>query len=57
MKPGITGPWQVSQRSDTPDYAQRIALDSWYAFNHSLWVDLRIIAKTIVTVITGKGAY
>lgn len=57
MKPGITGPWQVSQRSDTPDYAQRIALDSWYAFNHSLWVDLRIIAKTVVSVITGRGAY
>ena len=57
MKPGITGPWQVSQRSDTEDYDQRIALDSWYAYNHCLWVDLRIIAKTVVAVITGKGAY
>lgn len=57
MKPGVTGPWQVSRRSDTQNYAERIALDSWYALNHSLWLDLRIIARTIVAVITGKGAY
>ncbi len=57
MKPGITGPWQVAGRTDTGDYAGRVSLDAWYAHNHSLWLDLRIIARTIVAVISGKGAY
>ena len=57
MKPGITGPWQVTKRSDTEDYQERVQLDDWYILNYSLWYDIKIIFKTIGCVITGRGAY
>ena len=57
MKPGITGPWQVMRRSDVDDYQERIELDDWYILNYSLLTDLKIIAKTIRCIFTGKGAY
>jgi undecaprenyl-phosphate galactose phosphotransferase len=55
-KPGLTGLWQVSGRSDTT-YRQRVHLDSWYARNWSLWCDLVILMKTPKAVIKGFGAY
>jgi len=57
MKPGITGPWQVTKRSDTDDYQERVQLDDWYILNHSLRADIKIILKTIWCMFTGKGAY
>jgi exopolysaccharide biosynthesis polyprenyl glycosylphosphotransferase len=57
MKPGITGPWQVMKRSDTENYQERVELDDWYVLNFSLKTDLVIIAKTVVCMFTGKGAY
>lgn len=57
MKPGITGPWQVTERSDIENYKQRIELDDWYVLNYSLLCDLKIILKTIRCMFTGKGAY
>jgi exopolysaccharide biosynthesis polyprenyl glycosylphosphotransferase len=57
MKPGITGPWQVGKRSDTEDYAERVKLDCWYVLNSSLWVDIRIILKTVWSMLRRKGAY
>ena len=57
MKPGITGPWQVSNRSDTENYAERVALDTWYVLNRSFWLDMKIILKTVGCMIKGKGAY
>jgi len=57
MKPGITGLWQVSKRSDTENYQERIELDDWYVLNHSLTGDLKIILKTVGCMISGKGAY
>jgi len=57
MKPGITGPWQIGKRSDTEDYDERVELDTWYVLNHSIWLDLGIIIKTVLRVLTGKGAY
>ena len=57
MKPGITGPWQVGKRSDTDDYDERVQLDTWYVLNHSIWLDLGIIIKTVSRVLSGKGAY
>jgi undecaprenyl-phosphate galactose phosphotransferase len=54
-RPGITGLWQVSGRSDTT-YAQRVRLDSWYVKNWTLWQDLSIIARTIPAVLSGRGA-
>ncbi|MHA1344537.1 MAG: exopolysaccharide biosynthesis polyprenyl glycosylphosphotransferase, partial [Promethearchaeota archaeon] len=55
-KAGITGLWQVSGRSDT-SYEYRIRTDLWYVLNWSIWLDLVIIFKTIITIIKGKGAY
>jgi len=57
MKPGITGPWQVMMRTDTENYQDRVDLDDWYVLNHSMWTDMKIIGLTILSVITGKGAY
>ncbi len=56
MKPGITGLWQVDKRSDTVDYRDRIDLDDWYILNYSLWMDIKIIFKTIKRVFDGNGA-
>jgi undecaprenyl-phosphate galactose phosphotransferase len=55
-KPGITGLWQVSGRSDT-HYKYRVKLDAWYVMNWSLWLDIAIIFKTIRVVLQSKGAY
>ena len=57
MKPGITGPWQVCKRSDTENYDERVQLDSWYVLNHSFWLDMKIVMKTIFCIFNGKGAY
>jgi undecaprenyl-phosphate galactose phosphotransferase len=54
-RPGITGLWQVSGRSDTT-YAQRVHLDSWYVKNWTLAGDLSILARTIPAVLSGRGA-
>ncbi|MEW6002436.1 MAG: undecaprenyl-phosphate galactose phosphotransferase WbaP [Nitrospirota bacterium] len=55
-KPGITGLWQVSGRSNT-DYKSRVKLDSWYIMNWSLWLDIAIIFKTMRVVLKMEGAY
>jgi exopolysaccharide biosynthesis polyprenyl glycosylphosphotransferase len=54
--PGITGLWQICGRSDVP-FEKMIELDIKYIREWSLAVDLRILLKTPVVVITGKGAY
>ncbi len=54
-RPGITGLWQVSGRSDT-SYAQRVMFDTWYVKNWTLWHDIAILAKTIPVVLARKGA-
>ena len=56
VKPGLSGMWQISGRSDT-GYEERITLDSYYIQNWSVWLDLWIIIKTIYVVLKGKGAY
>ena len=54
--PGITGMWQASGRSDTT-YEERVAMDTWYVRNWSVWLDIMYLAKTFTAVIFGKGAY
>ncbi|MBY4641051.1 exopolysaccharide biosynthesis polyprenyl glycosylphosphotransferase [Gluconacetobacter entanii] len=54
-RPGITGLWQVSGRSDT-SYTRRVQLDNWYVRNWSLWRDIVILLKTIPAVLGQKGA-
>ncbi|WP_340689999.1 undecaprenyl-phosphate galactose phosphotransferase WbaP [Hydrogenobacter thermophilus] len=56
VKPGITGYWQVSGRSEV-DYNVRVAMDIFYVVNWSLWLDIYILAKTLWVVLKGKGAY
>lgn len=56
VKPGITGLWQVSGRSDT-DYDLRVSIDKWYVINWSLWLDITILIKTIKVVLKKEGAY
>lgn len=55
VKPGITGIWQVSGRSEV-NFDKRIAFDAYYAKSMSLWTDLIILAKTPWAMISGRGA-
>lgn len=57
IRPGLTGLWQVSGRSDINCYAKRIALDEFYVDNQSLLLDIKLISKTIPAMIHSKGAY
>ena len=54
--PGITGYWQVSGRNDV-SFQERVAMDTWYVRNWSVWLDIMYLAKTFTAVIFGKGAY
>ena len=54
--PGITGWWQVNNRSDKPMHLH-IEDDLYYIQNYSIWLDLKIILRTIWVVLIGKGAY
>lgn len=56
IKPGLTGMWQVSGRSDIQDFEEVVELDTYYIVNWSLFLDFRIILKTLQVVITGKGS-
>lgn len=55
VKPGITGLWQASGRSDT-DYARRVALDVHYVLNWSPWMDVWILFRTVYAVVFMRGA-
>jgi len=55
-RPGMTGLWQVSSRSET-DYHARVSLDALYVRRMSLAQDLAILAKTIPVVVLGRGEY
>jgi Undecaprenyl-phosphate galactose phosphotransferase WbaP len=56
VRPGLTGLWQVSGRSDT-SYANRVALDEYYVRHWSIWMDLYILIRTLWVVIKRSGAY
>ena len=56
VRPGITGPWQVSGRSET-SYDRRVALDVAYATQPSLIEDIRILLRTPLAVLARRGAY
>lgn len=55
-RPGITGPWQVSGRSNV-GYEERIALDASYVEQWKLARDIRILARTPIAVLARDGAY
>ena len=56
VKPGITGLWQCSGRSDC-DYVERVALDVRYVLNWSPWLDIWIVFRTAAAVLKMKGSY
>lgn len=56
MRPGITGMWQVSGRSDIQDFEEVVKLDCEYIDNWSFWLDIKILLKTVKVVLTHEGA-
>jgi len=56
MRPGLTGPWQVSGRNDT-SYDDRVRLDATYAAQNSILTDLWILLTTVPVVMARRGAY
>ena len=56
IRPGITGLWQVSGRSNISDFEEVVELDRQYTCEWSLWLDLTILLKTIKVVIRQDGA-
>jgi Undecaprenyl-phosphate galactose phosphotransferase WbaP len=55
-RPGITGLWQISGRSETT-FENRVSCDGWYIRNWSFWYDLVILIKTVGVLLERKGAY
>ncbi len=57
VRPGMTGLWQTSGRSDT-SYERRVRLDAWYVRNWNLWLDISMLVKTVRVLLSKKaGAY
>jgi lipopolysaccharide/colanic/teichoic acid biosynthesis glycosyltransferase len=54
MRPGLTGLWQISARAE-PDFDRRVTLDLDYIDRWSLWMDLKILLRTIPVVVTQNG--
>jgi len=55
VRPGITGPWQVTGRSDV-NFDERIEIDAEYARRKSIWYDIMILMKTPWAMLSGRGA-
>ena len=55
VRPGITGLWQVSGRNRL-SYARRVELDVEYVCNWSLWLDIKILLRTVRAVVSGEGS-
>lgn len=55
-KPGITGMWQVSGRSEITDFEEVVRLDTEYIMNWNLGMDLKILLKTVGVLFSRKGA-
>ena len=56
IKPGITGMWQVSGRSNIKDFEEVVKLDTEYIDNWSMGLDMRILVKTVGMVLRREGA-
>ncbi len=56
IKPGITGLWQISGRSDITDFEEVVKLDRDYIQNWSIWLDFKILFKTVGVVLKHEGA-
>jgi undecaprenyl-phosphate galactose phosphotransferase len=56
VRPGVTGMWQTSGRSDV-EYDERVQMDTWYVRNWNIWFDVVLIWRTFKVVFSKKGAY
>jgi exopolysaccharide biosynthesis polyprenyl glycosylphosphotransferase len=56
VKPGLTCLWQVSGRNEVKDFQDWVRLDLEYIDNWTIWLDLKILARTVPVVLTGAGA-
>lgn len=56
VRPGITGAWQTSGRSNLT-FDERVQMDADYVRNWNFWTDLRIVARTTVVVLSGRDAF
>jgi exopolysaccharide production protein ExoY len=56
VRPGITGAWQVNGRS-TVDYPDRVDIDADYVSSWSVWLDVKILVKTPIAVLSTRGAF
>ena len=56
IKPGITGMWQVCGRSSITDFEEIVDLDTRYIREWSLWLDIKILLRTVYAVLGKKGA-
>lgn len=56
IKPGITGLWQISGRSQIKDFEEVVKLDTEYIEHYSLEMDIKILLKTVLVALTGRGA-
>ena len=56
VRPGLTGLWQVSGRSDS-DYRRRVELDCQYVRNLSIFTDFALLVRTVGVVLARRGAY
>ena len=56
VKPGLTCLWQVSGRSDI-GFENWVRMDLWYLRNQSLWTDCKLLLRTPLSVLSGRGAY
>ncbi|MBP5249621.1 MAG: sugar transferase [Lachnospiraceae bacterium] len=57
IKPGLTGMWQVSGRSAITDFDEIVKLDTEYIDKWSIWLDIRILFKTVLVVVKREGSY
>lgn len=55
VRPGLTGLWQASGRNEI-GYQRRVEMDAWYVRNWSTWIDIVLMAKTIPTLLSRRGA-
>lgn len=56
LKPGLTGLWQVSGRSDIENFEDIVRMDLEYIDNWSMRLDIKLLLKTIITIFTGRGS-
>lgn len=56
VRPGLTGIWQTSGRSNT-SYVKRVQMDELYVERRTIWMDLKLIFKTVPSMLSSRGAY